>query len=728
MRYTPYNRGICTMEKRLLRFVFFLLFLCLHHTGSKAWVLLQAPLVTHHTDSLLQLLKTFPDDTNRVNTLNNISRQYLNVGDYDEALAFAEKAAVLAEKLNYTMGRGNAYSNIGGILWYLGEHEKALEQHFKAIELRNQCGDIQGVGNTYNNIGLVYMSLSDYEKSLESFLKALKIREEMGDRNGTAGSYNNIGIVYQKQNNYNKAIENYEKGLEIRKITGDVFGLGMSYNNVGLIYLEKGEYLEAAKNLLKGLEIREEIGDKRGLADSYLNLGTMYYAQKKYEKSLEYFYKAAGINERIGNKRGIGISYINIGTSYLFENRADEALLYLNKGLAALKEIANKDGMKDAYSALSAVYDKKGDYKKAYEYQSLYADLKDTLFDEQVSEQMTEMNAKYESERKNKEIIKKDAEIERQQAETDKQRILRNAFIISFLLVAMLAFFIYRGYRQKQVANRLLDSKNEKITDSINYAKRIQESIFPPLSQIRQSLPDFFVFLQPKDIVSGDFYWFTEIERHKASYSELPSSDSKLLLLAAVDCTGHGVPGAFMSMMAYNLLEQVVKKHHVYQPAAILNDLSKCLAESLRQTNQAGKINDGMDIALVSLIQKEDKKWVLEYAGAHNSLYLIRNGVLHETKANRASIGLLKEKQVVFTNHIIPLEKGDCCYLFTDGFVDQFGGPKYEKFYYQPFRDLLVEIHNLKMEEQQLRLQQVFADWKSSHQQVDDVLIVGFRI
>jgi tetratricopeptide (TPR) repeat protein len=736
------------MKKNLTYFFFlFSFFACSVQTSGT--VILQAALSPRLTDSLLQVLKSTGEDTSRVDLLNTLCRQYLNIGEYKEAISYAGKAQQLAEKLNYLMGMGNAYSNTGVTYWYWGENEKALENHLKAIGIRSKCGDIQGVGNSFNNIGLVYLNMSNYEKSLENYLKALKIREEIGDKNGMANSFNNIGVIHQKQNNYNQALENYEKALALRLEIGDKFGIAMSYNNVGIIYMEKKEYREALKNLNKGLALREEIGDKKGMAESYLNIGNIYYAQDKYEKALEFYFKTAGIHERIGNKRGIGVAYSNIGASYLQLQELESAQLYLIKALKLLNEIENKDVIKDAYSALSELYDKKGEYKKAYEYQRMYADLKDTLFDAQVSEQMTEMNTKYESAKKDKELLKKDAEIARQQAESDMQRIVRNAFVAGFLLVLVLTFFIYRGYRQKQRANRLLDEKNEQITDSINYAKRIQESILPPVNEIKQHLPDLFILHLPKDIVSGDFYWFRPspaLSQGKEAGNPqaiglLDNEDKNLplqeesggasFLLAAVDCTGHGVPGAFMSVMAYNLLEQVAKTHHRHQPAQMLNELSKLTSDTLHQKDLIGSINDGMDIALVKLIpssEGNDGSYTIEYAGAHNSLYLIQNGVFREIKANKASIGFSIEKSYEFTNHSVQLQKGDCCYVFTDGFVDQFGGPDNEKFYYQPFRELLTEIYSLNMEEQKQRLQQVFANWKGNRNQTDDVLIIGFRI
>lgn len=682
-------------------------------------------------DSLIASLKTTINDTNKVNTLNNLSRQYQGTGDFTEALNYAEKSLELAQQLNYPIGVGNALSSKGGIYWYLGENEKSIENHLKAAQIREKCGDIQGLANSYNNIGLVYLNLGNYEKCLENHLKALKIRDEIGDKSGTAGSYNNIGILYLRQGMYDKALQNYEKALELRIKIDDKAGQGMTYNNIGLVYLEKNEQREALKNLLKGLVIREELGDKKGMADSYLNIGGVYYGQKKFEKALEFFFKAAGMNERIGIKRGMGVSYVNIGDCYLYENKLDEALLYLNKGVTLLKEINSKDGLKDAYAGLSEVYHQKGNYKKAFEYQSLYAELKDTLFNEQVSEQITEMNTKYESEKKDKELIKKEAEIAKQQTEAEKQIWLRNTFIIGFILISILAFFIFREYNLKQKANKLLDEKNEKITDSINYAKRIQETIFTPIENIKKSIPECFVLLQPKDIVSGDFYWFASLEN--TNHGAFSDKESKIML-AAIDCTGHGVPGAFMSLMAYNLIEDIVKKQHVHEPAQVLNLLSKQITQSLKENTNTEQMTDGLDIALIQLTINKSRSTneplfsKLEYAGARNPLYIVRKGRLIETKPDKKSIGLFTDQRYQFTNHSITLEKNDCCYLFSDGFPDQFGEESNEKFYYPPFRELLTSINQLNMVEQKTTLEKTFLSWKGNKSQTDDVLVIGFRV
>ena len=258
----------------------------------------------------------------------------------------------------------------------------------------------------------------------------------------------------------------------------------------------------------------------------------------------------------------------------------------------------------------------------------------------------------------------------------------------------------------------LLEEKNLKITDSIYYAQRIQQAILPSQKMISSILPDSFIFFRPKDIVSGDFYWAYAIDKHQ-------------VLFAAVDCTGHGVPGALMSIMGYNLLEQVVKENKIYQPALILDELSKLVVNTLKQTDEVGSIKEGMDIALCKI---NYKTYELEYAGAHNSLNLIRNGILTETKANQRSIGFASANSLKFNNHKIKLEKGDNFYIFSDGYADQFGGNGHQKFFYKPFRELLVEIHQLSMENQQQKLEKVIFEWKGKRDQTDDILIIGVRV
>ena len=300
-------------------------------------------------------------------------------------------------------------------------------------------------------------------------------------------------------------------------------------------------------------------------------------------------------------------------------------------------------------------------------------------------------------------------------------------FILSAILALGLLIFAYVKMRERVLVreNRRLEDKvmdrtavvvaqkeelaqrNKDITDSIRYAKRIQFAILPP------ELPfdDTFILFKPKDIVSGDFYWLTEYEGKE--------------FLSAVDCTGHGVPGAFMSIIGHNSLTKIVREYGITEPGKILTQLNKEVAETLHQRSDMGDVYDGMDLALISYDPKEKS---MEYAGAFNPLYLIRNGELIETKADKGSIGRsITNKERTFTNHKLTIEKGDTIYLFSDGYADQFGGDMMKKFKYKNLKELILGFQNEDMDRQKIILNETIETWRGDIDQVDDILIIGRR-
>ncbi len=711
--------------KRLLTCFLFFLFIVPQYLRAQQVVI----------DSLVIFLKTAEEDTVKVNSLNLLSTQYTNTGSYEQALKCAQQAEQQAEKFNYQKGIAVSYHNIGTVYWYKGDYEKSLDSHSKALQIRQTIVDKQGMASSYNNIGLVYTNLGNYEKSMESYLIALKIRQEIGEKQGIASTYNNIGNIYRSQGKTEKALDNYLKSLKIKEEIrmgspndiGNKKGLGNSYNNIGLVYTDQGDYVRSLDYYLKAIKIRLEIGDKQGVAYSYTNIGNIYYLQGKYEKALNNQMRSLKIDEEIGFKEGIAVVCANIGSVYMRQNKLEKAYYYFNRSLTLSKEIGYKAGVKVAYISLSELSEIQGDYKQSYNYHKLYSDIKDTLLNEQSSRQIAEMNTKYDSEKKDKELIKKDAEISKQQAETESQNLQRNAFIIGFILVLVLAFFILRSYREKQNANNLLEEKNQlienqkqlveeknlKITDSINYGKRIQQAILPSQTLIKTLLPDSFVFFRPKDIVSGDFYWLSE--------------KNGKLLIAVVDCTGHGVPGAFMSMIGNTMLNEIVNVKNVFEPDKILDHLNKGIVSILHQNNsETNTQDDGMDITILAIDKTNNE---VAFAGANHFAYLIRNNELKTLKGDVFSIGgMFGKEDITFSNQKIKIEKGDAFYLFTDGLVDQFGGEKNTKFLSSRFEQLLKNIQQPDMEQQKEKLITAFDDWKGSNKQLDDVCVFGVKI
>jgi serine phosphatase RsbU (regulator of sigma subunit)/HAMP domain-containing protein len=268
--------------------------------------------------------------------------------------------------------------------------------------------------------------------------------------------------------------------------------------------------------------------------------------------------------------------------------------------------------------------------------------------------------------------------------------------------------------RQKEEIERQsgkLEILYNHVTDSIRYAKRLQDAILPPVRFVKQMLPDSFILFKPKDIVSGDFYWLNQ--------------KGDRVLVAAVDCTGHGVPGAFMSLLGNNMLNQVVKENEGSSAGEILNKLNSLAAATISQKSEDGAIRDGMDLTLCILDYKE---MTLEYAGANNPLYYFRNGVFNEMKPDKFPIGYYSEEAKNFTSHRMKIQKGDVFYSFSDGYSDQFGGARGKKFMINQFRSLLTGIHKLPMNDQKERLIQTLDTWKGGLEQVDDILVIGFRI
>jgi serine phosphatase RsbU (regulator of sigma subunit) len=296
---------------------------------------------------------------------------------------------------------------------------------------------------------------------------------------------------------------------------------------------------------------------------------------------------------------------------------------------------------------------------------------------------------------------------------------------VAVLALLMLAL-IYARYRTKKKANEALDRKNKEIeaqkrtveeknweiTSSIEYAKRIQDAVMPTMEQIRADIPNCFVYYRPKEIVSGDFYWYAK--------------NGDEVFIAAVDCTGHGVPGAFMSMIGNDHLNQIVNVEKRTRPDEILNRLHHEIQVTLKQKHGVTDNHDGMDIALCAINQKKNR---LLFSSANRYLYMVRDGELQETKGDHFNIGGIMHEDVRQYNlHEFELKKGDVFYVFSDGVSDQFGGENSKKFGYKRLKTLLTALHRKPMEEQQVVFEKTLMDWMGENDQIDDFLLIGIRI
>ncbi|MBI3509593.1 MAG: tetratricopeptide repeat protein [Bacteroidetes bacterium] len=639
-------------------------------------------------DSLKLLLKNETKDTTEVNVLNSISKELSTTGDYDRARNYAEQAKILADRLHFQRGVADYYSNIGVVFYYQGNYSEALNSHLAALKIRDSLQDKRGIAASYNNISVVYIYQKNYSDALHYLLPSLAIKEELGDKKGLISTCNNIGLAYYGLKNFSEALKYYQKSLAI---------------SVGM---------KSAK----------------GMGNAYNNIGDIYYDEESFDTAYHYYNEAMTIRRRSGYRQGMMSSLVKLGNTCTLLKNFKEAHADLDSALAIAIDIKEKEGMGDSYDALSRLAAAEGDFKSAFEYLGKFKDIKDSIFNEQSVNNSIRASLNYEFGKKS---AAQKAENEKNEAllkEEANRKQLAVYFVLGILLlVVVFSFFVYRGFLQKKSANRELDlrnrkieqaytiieTKNQEITDSINYAQRIQQAILPEISEIKNALPESFVFYQPKDIVGGDFYFFTKKENE--------------VFIAAADCTGHGVPGAFMSLIGSKELGLANLESN--SPGKILQRLNLGLKNTLKQNNLEGT-KDGMDIALVKITGKE-----IIFSGANRPLWIVRKNATttEEIKPVKTAIAGFTPDDQEFAEHTLQMNSGDTFYIFTDGYTDQFGNSNtamrdQKKLSTKKFREKLLSIQQMKMEEQENELRKFIGSWRGENEQLDDILVIGVRV
>ncbi len=557
----------------------------------------------------------------------------------------------------------------------INKPEKAFNVYKELIDLAEKSESTLMLAEVYENMGLLFSSIKDIEKSISYFSKSLKLYSKIKDWKGIAKCYLNLGNSNSSKGYTDLAIECFEKGLEI----------DAKYNNNE----KKAEFLSG--------------------------IGTVYFNLSNNEKAL-YFYKEALKVQEVVKPNDVVFLKNNIAVVLMDLERYKEAKPYL---IEAYYSSDNARTKADYAFNLAQMFEHLDDYKSAIDFMDTYVRLNDSLNNAIYTKNLSETEAKYQNEKREEQNILL--------SERLKNKSLQIYFALAaILLLVGLAFFIFRGLRQKNKANIALSDKNKiieeksllveeqhkDITDSIKYAQRIQQAILPPDKLWNNILPQSFVFYQPKDILSGDFYWIEETTEH--------------IFIAAADCTGHGVPGALMSIVNYNLLNRAVLEHGLTNAGAILDSVNKYLTLSLHQTYQESAVRDGMDVSLC-VINKKTKK--MDFAGAFNSIYLIRNNAIQEFIPDKQPVGAFIEDNIkLFTSQSFQLLENDVVYMFTDGYADQFGGPKGKKYKYKQLQHLLLSSYTKPFDEQNQIFKSAINDWKGSLEQVDDILLLGYKI
>jgi serine phosphatase RsbU (regulator of sigma subunit) len=540
----------------------------------------------------------------------------------------------------------------------------------------------------------------------------LDLAEKMNDPVKSATAFTKMGALFYKTDDVEKAIFYYEKALKLFILKNNYSGIEVCYNQLGSCYWRKTYFDMAIEYYERGLTINKKTNDLVQKVNFLVGIGNVYYDLDNNEKAL-YFYQEASKIDYTGNnifvKNNIASVLMNLG-------RYKEAKSYLLEYYYSVESIADKSI--GAFN-LAQTYEQLGDYNSAMDYMDIYVHINDSLNAALYKSNLSEIEAKYRNEKQEEQNV------------LLKERLKNKSLQIYFalagiLLLTGLAFFIFRGLRQQHRANLALEEKNKiieeksiiveeqhkDITDSIKYAQRIQQAILPPDKLWNTILPHSFVFYQPKDILSGDFYWIEETP--------------EFILIAAADCTGHGVPGALMSIVNYNLLNRAVLEHGLTTAGAILDTVNRSLTLSLHQTFQASAVRDGMDVSLC-VINKATKQ--MNFAGAYNSIYIIRDNAVQELIPDKQPVGAFMEDNIKpFKNQFYQLMQNDVVYMFTDGYADQFGGPKGKKYKYKQLQQLLIDNHKKPFNEQKIIVKKSINDWKGHLEQVDDILLLGYRL
>ena len=580
-------------------------------------------------------------------------------------------------------------------------------------ELAEATGNKEWMVRASNIQGVSFGIRGNYKEALIQFQKCLNIQEEIGDKRSLAPTYNNIGLIYDKLGNYEQALAYHQKSLKIAEETGDKKGMAMSYNNIGVICKMKGNYEQALAYFQRGLTLDKEIDNERGLAESYRNIGLLYKDQGNTKEVLLHLQKSLKLYVEVGDKRGMSSSYKNLGDLYLDQGNYTQALDMGKKALVLAQEVGVVIEIKLASALLYDIYKKTGQPVKALEIQELYITMNDSLnsIENRDAAIKLEYQYKYEKEQavadaKHKEEMSLSAEREK------RQQLISYGTGAGLILVLVFAFLIFNRFKLTREQKKVIEQKNNHITESIRYAKRIQDASLVSKQNIDKALDDYFIYFKPKDIVSGDFYWVHEIDKDK-------------VMVAVCDCTGHGIPGAFMSMISTSLLNEIIIENGVTQVNAVLDTMRTQLIKVLHQHEDNVETMDGLDISLL-LVDKKNRK--IDFAGAGHKLYITGKEGCKEIKGNYYPVGYLFGREKPFTMKKLQLEDGETIYLTSDGFTDQFGGKNRTKFGRPAFKQLLISIKDEAMAEQKTIVEKTMAKWKGDTEQVDDILVMGVRV
>jgi serine phosphatase RsbU (regulator of sigma subunit) len=587
----------------------------------------------------------------------------------------------------------------------------------KAISLAEKTQNTSAITELKISEGNFYFDRQQDDKGMQVFLDEIRAAESKKDSASLSRLNYSVGVYYFYRFDIDNAVKFVSASVETYPSSEPIIGKANPLMALGVILQNASRFEESVLYQKQALKIKEDAGAWDQLPVSYTNLAELQYQLGQQEEAHQLLDRSIHVSDSLGIKIAYYYALFVKGEMYIKENRFADAIPLIKPAVTFWEETNSLKDLTRGYQQLFVAYRGAKMPYEAMDAMDDYITIKDSLFNIDRRNSANELAAKYESDKKELQIQQeKEAKEFAQKEKTlnEEAELMRSIVfaIIGVILIVNLIYF-YKRYKSQQKDKELIaiqkeqiEARSQEIMDSIIYAKRIQAAILPRESKIKKLLPDSFIYYNPKDVVAGDFYWLEEV------------SDG--ILLAAADCTGHGVPGAMVSVVCNNSLNRAVQQMGITNPADVLNKTRELVADEFNKSEE--NLKDGMDIALCKFSGSK-----LFFAGAHNPLWIIRDGKLIELKGDKQPIGAF-EKEFPFTSHETEIQKNDLIYIFTDGFSDQFGGDKGKKFKSANFKNFLLQIYHLPMQTQLQELTTMFGNWKGDLDQVDDVCVIGVRI
>ncbi len=694
------------------------------------------------------LLRELSKDTMKAAImLENIGLCYLRQNEYEKAIDVFKQLETFTQKqqtdsLNYI----RALRYLSELYDETGEYENALDYNKKIYSIYQRQTDSLYIAKTLNNIAYNHVRLNQPGKAVSAFKSALNIGRESGfTSEEEARIMINIGIGYQNMNETEQAVRYLQKAAEALKSVENYTEQAKVENIIALLYFGIEDYYNAEFFSNQSIVTAKKSKDKTILQQCYKTYSRILKAGNDYITALKYYEKHLDLKDSLSFEERMKNREL---TQKRYELEKTEKQLKLSIANEEMKDLllkkrAQEIELLERKRKMEQLERERLEKEIALTRKKHESELRQKRIRALENEkQIQELKLKKEEAEKKKQeqkITLLEIQKEKQQLEIERQNEARKRILwmtgslALIVLLILVSLFTVRkknlklkkqkyeiGEKNKDLEHKneeiltqkeLIEEKNTAITDSIHYASRIQTAVLPPSDFIGDYFPGHFILFKPKDIVSGDFYW--------------GAKKDGIQVIAAADCTGHGVPGAFMSMLGTAFLNEIMNASKALKAGDMLNELRKNIIQSLRQSGEEGEAKDGMDIALC-IVDQNNK--TIQFAGANNPLYVIHNEEISIYKGDRMPIGIHQNSHLPFTNYEISAHSDDVFYIFSDGFADQFGGEKGKKLKYKPFQQYVLSIHKEDMSVQKAKLETFFEQWKGDYEQVDDVLVIGVRM